>query len=108
MPAMGLKLLEVFMRTQLLAAVSFAGLLVSTSLAFADPAQTGASATAAAPAPSPDNDPDRIVCRSGTPPTGTRLPGSRVCHTQRQWDDLRRQSQEQLTRMQAVGSHLGN
>lgn len=108
MRPMGISLLEVLMRMRRLSALSLAGLLVSGPIAVADPAQTAAPAAVPAPAPSGDNDPDRIVCRSGTPPTGTRIPGPRVCHTQREWDDMRRQSQEQLTKMQAIGSHLSN
>lgn len=96
------------MRMRLLVVLSLAGLLMSGPIAVADPAQPGTPAAAPAPAPADDNDPNRIVCRSGTPPTGTRIPGPRVCHTQREWDDMRQQSQEQLTKMQAIGSHLGN
>lgn len=48
----------------------------------------------------PANDPNQIVCRQGEPQVGTRIPGPRVCHTQREWDDLRQQSQDALTHNQ--------
>jgi hypothetical protein len=75
-------------------AVSVAGLLMSGSLAFADPAQS----MPAAPAASADL--DAIVCHAGETPIGTRLPGPRVCHTQREWNQIRLDSQQQVQLMQ--------
>jgi hypothetical protein len=70
-------------------ALTIAGLLASTGAVMADPATDTAQ-----------DDPNRMVCRNGEPITGTRLPGPRVCHTQKQWDDMRIQSQQMLEKMQ--------
>lgn len=55
------------------------------------------------------SDLDKVVCRAGEPVTGSRLPGPRVCHTQREWNDIRQQSQAAVTRiqMQSKRSSLG-
>lgn len=87
------------MRKVRLLALSIAGVLALPVLAAADPAGTGTTAASSSTA----SDPDQIVCRAGEPTTGTRIPGSRVCHTQREWDELQRQSQEALERMQSNG-----
>jgi hypothetical protein len=77
-----------------LVAASIVGLLFSGPLAFADPAQPPAAA------PTAQNDPDAIVCRSGEVTLGSRLPGPRVCQTQRQWDALQKDSAQELHEMQ--------
>ncbi|MBN9567138.1 MAG: hypothetical protein J0H79_05985 [Alphaproteobacteria bacterium] len=61
------------------------------------------------PAPTSTSDLDKVVCRAGEPITGSRLPGPRVCHTQREWNDIRQQSQAAVTRiqMQSKRSSLG-
>ena len=72
------------------------------------PAATTAPATTAAPAStttdataaSTDTDPDRIVCKEGPPPTGSRLGATRECHSQREWDRIQQEQQEALTRQQ--------
>ena len=66
---------------------------------------------AASPAPSPQgapepatedsrNDPDKIICRTVRPPTGTRVANARtrqkVCQTRDQWEELEREAQEAL------------
>lgn len=75
-------------------AVGFAGL---AGAAVAQPA--GPSSAAG----SSDNDPNRIVCHSMPAPTGTRLGGSRECHTQKQWDDMRQDQQKMLNDVQLKG-----
>lgn len=35
-------------------------------------------------------DPNRIVCRPGTPPTGSRIGPRRICATQREWKKRQR------------------
>ena len=32
--------------------------------------------------------PEQVVCRTDDAPTGSHLPGPRVCHTQKQWDEI--------------------
>jgi hypothetical protein len=71
------------------------------------------AAMAADNSPQPEaaakSDLDKVVCRAGEPITGSRLPGPRVCHTQREWNDIRQQSQAAVTRiqMQSKRSSLG-
>jgi len=61
---------------------------------------TGAqSATPAAT----DPDADKVVCRSMDPPTGSRLGARRECHTQREWDQMQRQNQQEIQRAQSMG-----
>ena len=52
---------------------------------------------------SSDNDPNRIVCHSRPAPTGSRLGGTSECHTQKQWDDMRQQSQSTVNSIQLHG-----
>jgi hypothetical protein len=46
---------------------------------------------------------DRIVCRSKPAPTGSLIGGGRVCHTQRDWDQLQTQSQRAIFGFQQRG-----
>jgi hypothetical protein len=73
---------------------------------------TPAPAMAAAPAPanqtaSSDVDLDRIVCKSGAPPTGSRLGATRSCKSVRDWNAQEKDSQDTLTRMQSTGYQSG-
>ena len=65
--------------------------LMAVNLAWAQDATTKATAQMAS-----HDDPDHVVCRSGEKPTGSMLPGPRVCHTQREWEDIRVQAQRGL------------
>jgi hypothetical protein len=56
-------------------------------------------AQTAAQAPS---DLDKMVCRALPPATGSRLGSRRECRTQREWDDIRIQSQKETTHMQGT------
>jgi hypothetical protein len=80
-----------------LIAVSVAGFLVSSPLAFADPVQLAPSA----PVASTNDDKDAIVCHAGEPMIGTRLSAHRVCRTQREWDQVRLDSQKQVELLQS-------
>ena len=46
------------------------------------------------------NDADKVVCKTGRPPLGSRLPGPRECHTQAQWDEMARTAHDELSRNQ--------
>jgi hypothetical protein len=70
------------------------------TLSFADDT-TPATAPAASAS---GNDPDQIVCRKGEPITGTRLPGRAICHTQRDWDQIQRDSQGMTSQMEMNGT----
>lgn len=82
------------------------GLLMVTvaGMAFAGSA---AMADAAPPAPAPmstdaakTSDLDKMVCRTMAPATGTRIGARRECRTQREWDDIRAQSQKETSQME--------
>jgi len=93
------------MRVSVLLAVAAGSLLLSSFPAMADPA--AAPAAPAATADTNSSDADRISCRTGAAPTGTRIGATRVCHTQREWDDIQRQSQLQLMKIQQQGLQGG-
>lgn len=85
--------------------VSVCAFMLASASAFA--ADPGASASpppssteATTTAATASSNLDRVVCREGPAPTGSRLGGGRVCHTQRQWNDIQQQSQDQLSRQQ--------
>ena len=49
----------------------------------------------------PDDDMlDRVVCRAEPPRTGSRLGGTRECHTVREWNDSQKASQASLENIQ--------
>ncbi|HEY5238171.1 MAG TPA: hypothetical protein VIJ62_07305 [Rhizomicrobium sp.] len=78
--------------------------LLLAALVICAPTLSFADDTTPATAPASGNDPDQIVCRKGEPITGTRLPGRTVCHTQRDWDQIERDSQGVTTQMQTNGN----
>jgi len=85
-------------------AVTAAGLFMCSAVAMAQQAPSNsAPAASQAAAAAPADDPDEIVCHAGVAPTGTRLAGPRVCHTRREWDDIRKQSQDSVMLMQNLG-----
>lgn len=88
------------MRLSVFTIIALAGLAVSSSHVLAEP--PGSPEASAS-----ENDLDRVVCKKGKAPTGTRFPGPRECHTQRQWDEIQRQSREELTRVQNQGLQSG-
>lgn len=64
---------------------------------YADP-ETSAPAQAA-----PATDPDKIVCKQTSAPTGTRIGAGRTCQSQRDWDAQEKESQKQLMDRQMHG-----
>jgi hypothetical protein len=46
---------------------------------------------------------DQIVCKTSPPQTGSRLGGSRECHTAREWKVRQQQSQDMLAHSQSLG-----
>jgi hypothetical protein len=62
-------------------------------------APQAAPATAASIA----SDPDEIVCLMTPPRTGSRIGGSRECHTRRDWDRHQKESEAILSGMQMRG-----
>jgi hypothetical protein len=43
---------------------------------------------------------DRVTCKKFPPLTGTMLGSRKVCHTERQWREITRRSQEDITKRQ--------
>jgi hypothetical protein len=62
--------------------------LASATVALAQPSQGGAT-----------GDANRVICRNMAE-TGSRLGHTRACHTAREWADLRRQTRENVDRIQ--------
>lgn len=102
------------MRRFAIAALS-ATTLLAPALVWADPvAPAGAQTAQATPAAAPpvattaqDSSPDldRIVCRSNPPPTGSRIGGTRECHSVREWNERTQQDQRTLQKIQVTQFH---
>lgn len=43
---------------------------------------------------------DHVSCKTFPPPTGTMLGSRKVCHTEREWREIQKDSQQRLDRMQ--------
>jgi hypothetical protein len=73
----------------------------------------GTAAPAATPAPAPaaqaapQDDPNEIICHEGQPELGSRFPGPRQCHTRKEWDQIKRDSQDALMHQQMERSANG-
>lgn len=91
------------MRKFALLLVSTAGLMVLGGVARAEGSQASPDAVQVVPA----GDPDKLVCKSLAPPTGTRLGSRRECKTQREWDDIQRQARQQVEQQQSNGFKSG-
>lgn len=86
------------MKAGLLAAM-MGGILLS-SAAWAQQTTAPAPTPDAAPQAAPANDPNEVICRTGQPQLGSRFPGPRQCHTRKEWDQIRRDSQDALFHQQ--------
>jgi cytochrome c5 len=114
--------IERVLKMRFLAILAVSAFVLTPVLASADPGQsqaapaTAAQAAAATPAPqqtaqatpaaAPTNSAanlDQIECRTSPPPTGTRLGGSRECHTLRDWNQRQQDAQDDLKRTQMLG-----
>jgi hypothetical protein len=84
--------------------ISFAGMVVAGTAALADAAPPPPAPATAVANPA---DGDKMVCRTMAPATGTRIGARRECRTQREWDDIRQQS-EKLTNSMEGASHTTN
>lgn len=82
--------------------VSVAGMVFAGSAALADAAASAPApaATATTTTTTQSSDLDKVVCRTMTAPTGTRIGARRECLTQRAWDDIRQQSEKDTSKMQ--------
>ena len=50
-------------------------------------------------APKKPRDPNKIICKYDSE-SGSRLKRSRACHTQAEWDELRRQMKQNIDKVQ--------
>ena len=73
--------------------------LLSSGVSYAQTAPT-VSAPQATQQSAPTEDPNEVICRAGEPILGSRFPGPRQCHTRREWDQIKRDSQEELYHQQ--------
>ena len=80
--------------------VSVAGMVFAGSAAMADAAAPAPAPAATDPAKAADL--DKMVCRQMAPATGTRIGARRECRTQREWDDIRQQSQKETNKMEGT------
>jgi hypothetical protein len=85
-------------------AAAFGALMISSAVAYgqqAAPAATPDAAPQATQQPTqPAEDPNEIICKAGAPVVGSRLPTGRTCHSRREWDQIKRDSQEALYHQQ--------
>lgn len=83
-------------------AAVFGAVMISSAVAQqAAPAATPDAAPQATQQPAaPADDPNEMICRSGEPIIGSRFPGPRTCHTRKEWDQIKRDSQEALFHQQ--------
>jgi hypothetical protein len=75
------------------------GCVISSPTALAQ-ATAPATNPAVVPQAAPADDPNEVICRPGEPQLGSRFPGPRQCHTRREWDQIKRDSQEALFHQQ--------
>jgi hypothetical protein len=71
-----------------------------TILAFCAASLCAGAAVAQGNSSSRKRDPNKIVCRTETE-MGTRLKRAKVCHTLAEWEDMRRQTDRNVERIQA-------
>lgn len=50
-------------------------------------------------APRKARDPNKVICKSDSE-SGSRLKKTRSCHTQQEWDELRRQMKQNVDKIQ--------
>lgn len=82
------------------------GLIGLSGTAFAEDVQPPAQQTNA-PTKNPTSSPDPVICRVLEPETGTRLGAHKVCQKQSIWDQQKRDSGDDLERLQK-GATLKN
>ena len=90
------------MQNPVFRAIAMAGLMVCATSSLADQPTSPPPQAAAAP-----NAGDKMVCRTLAPQTGSRLGARRECRTQKEWDDIQHQQQDETSKMQARGLTSG-
>jgi hypothetical protein len=87
------------MNKAIVVAAAVGAMMMSSAIAFAQQATPPAVQPQAQ---APADDPNEMICRAGEPVTGSRFPGPRQCHTRKEWDQIRRDSQEALFHQQMM------
>ena len=75
------------MRASKFTIIAFAGLILAAGAARAELAPDVVKGSV-------QDDLDQIVCKSGKPPLGSHLPGSRICKSKRDWIAEQRDAQD--------------
>lgn len=89
-------------------AMCIGGILMSSAALAQDaPAAAPTTAPAVAPQAAPADDPSEVICKKGEPILGSRFPTSRTCHTRKEWDQIRKDSQDALYHQQMERSSPG-
>jgi hypothetical protein len=89
-------------------AAAIGALMISSAVA--QQAAPAATPQATQQQAAPTDDPNEVICRAGEPILGSRFPGPRTCHTRREWDQIKRDSQDALfhTQMNRACSSAGS
>jgi len=82
------------------------GLLMSTTAGFAQ--QMAQATPATTPDAAPADDPNEIICKAGAPVVGSRFSTGRQCHSRKEWDQIKRDSQAALQQQQMERSFNTN
>jgi hypothetical protein len=86
-------------------ALMAAGLAAASDGSAATQQTTTAAGSPAASAPTTNpqaKDPNKMVCRTIVP-TGQRLGGERICHTQSEWAEINHTARDMVTNAQMTG-----
>lgn len=76
------------MRVPIYAIMALAAALVGPSYASAETVKESHLGKTSA------GDPEDIICESGKPLVGSRLPGPRICHTRKVWEQIHRDAKD--------------
>jgi hypothetical protein len=92
-------------------AAVFGALMISSTVAYGQqtaPAATPDAAPQAAQQPAaPAEDPNERICKAGDPIVGSRFSTGRVCHTRKEWDQIKKDSEAALYHQQMERSSIG-
>ena len=90
----------------LAAAAAFSMAAVSAQAAATDtPAPLAATQTASPHAAPNDHDPNRVICKHEDE-IGTRLGGSKICHTRAEWERIARNGSDLVNTLQVTADHM--
>ncbi|MGC8535542.1 MAG: hypothetical protein ACP5QR_08415 [Rhizomicrobium sp.] len=87
-----------------------AGNTASSSAGPASSNMAGSTVKQATPTAQPQSsteNPHQVICRRSPPPVGSLFGGGTICHTRQQWQQMSQDAQQQLNKMQMIGSNTG-